>query len=252
MTLPGTADGNEKAGVRMLWEVFDWDPRQNVSRKLVEALRQRLMSQIEEARNLKNQILAVPLLHPQGEIDFDSSVWEKSADITSFGLTGKKRGAKASVDTSARVFHDSENLWIRVRCDDPSIGELSVCRGRAGVKEEVPEADHLEFYARDVRDWNAYYLFSLTPDGVWADLKGYDGSWNGEWRREERRTARGGWETFVKLPLKTISGDDTTRELKTLIWRECVPHGAVSRERSSWGGGSVHQPVTFGDMTLMR
>ena len=56
----------------------------------------------------------------------------------------------------------------------------------------------------------------------------------------------------MRIPLGTIGGDDTTRELKTLVFREYDKHGGNPSEYSSWGGGFVHQPATFGDVTLMR
>lgn len=221
------------------------------SRLLVEALRTRLMAQVEEARNLKNPMLTVPLLRPEGEVGFDSAIWAKGAEIASFCRTGRQREQAADVPTEARVFHDSDGLWLRVRCGDPKIADLPEYKGRPGVAEEVPEVDHLEVFVGDAKDSATYYLFAIVPGGVYADLKGYDESWNGPWRRETRRTADG-WEALVRIPLATVGGDETTRALKVLLWRDYEPHGGRGRSYSSWGGGSPHQSATFGDMTLMR
>jgi len=222
------------------------------SRKLVEALQKQLMAQIEEARNLKNPMLTVPLVRPEGKVGFDSAVWEKAAETEPFVKPTKKRDEPSAHPTRARVFHDSDNLWVKVVCEDAKIAELPVHKMRAPSGEEVPEADHVELFLCDPLEDGAYYLFSMTPEKVTADLKCYDEAWNGEWERDGRRTATG-WEVWFKIPLKTIHADnDKGNDLRMLITRDYIPHGGAPYENSSWGGGAPHFTAAFGDVKLMR
>jgi len=151
----------------------------------------------------------------------------------------------------AFAFHDSDNLWIKVVCADDRIAELPVYKPR-NAEEDVPEADHLELFVCDPTEDDAYYMFSLTPEKVTADLKGYAAAWNGAWSYDTRRTASG-WEAWFRIPLKTVHADnDRGNNLRMLVSRYYSAHGGNAFELSSWGGGPPHQTVTFGDVKLMR
>lgn len=225
------------------------------SRVLAERLRDRLMKFVEDAKNLKNPQVSLPLLRPQGEVTFDSAVWNSAADLGPFIKMTKARDKPSDFRTEVKMFHDSDNIRMRVVCDDPNVSALphvDVPSGRT-KNDYIPEADHLEIFFCDPIEDGKYYMFSVTPDDIAADLVGYDGAWNGEWTRTVKKTATG-WEVLLAFPLKTINANnDEGNDLKFLVLRQYDPHGErKGREYASWGGGVMHQTATFGDVKLMR
>ena len=223
------------------------------ARAMTEAFRDRFMPHVEKAKNMKNPSMQWPIVPVTGAVDWDSAVWEKGAEIDGFQkLYQKTRDVASFHPTNVRVFHDGRTLYIRARMEDPEIDKVLVPQIPGGRKEYIPESDHLELFFTDATDESKYYMFSLSPDGLWSDLLGSDGAWNCEWRRRARRTAKG-WEAIFEIPLLSIgAADGNHNDLKFLILREVNPHGSFGREYSSWGGGVMHQTFTFGDVKIVR
>lgn len=223
------------------------------SRGMVEAFQNRFMPLVKKAKELNNPSMQWPIVQVGGELDWDSPEWEKGAEIEGFKKAFLKTRDTDSVHpTNVRIFHDGRILHIRVKMTDPLIGDLVVPQVPGGRKEYIPESDHLELFFTDTADESRYYMFTLSPDGIWSDLCGYDGSWNCEWKRSARRT-KDGWEAMFHIPLMSIGAANGNRnELKFLILREFAPHGGKGREYSSWGGGVMHQTFTFGDVKIIR
>lgn len=223
------------------------------SRANLETLKSRLMPQIEDARNLKNPSLRVPLVRPKGAVTFDSPEWNEGTGAEGFLQVTKERDKPSDHLTRFRIFHDTESIFVKVVCDDRNAAAMPVYPGRKDMKEEVPRADHLEFFFGDPSADGVYYMLSLSPEKITADLKGYDGKWNGRWERDARRTATG-WEAWIKVPLSEINAlPQYGNDLKFLVLRDYMPHGdAKTEELSSWGGGRMHQIVCFGDIRIVR
>ena len=223
------------------------------SKVLAERLRDRLMGFIDEAAKLKNPMAQLPLVRPNRTPDFDDDIWERGTQLEPFTLVSKSdRSQKPKYATEARAFHDADRLHIRIRCEDPSLSALKRHEMPVGKTELIPEDDHVEIFVTDAAEEGAYYLFSLSPDGLSAEYKGYDGDWNGEWTHSARRRDDG-YDLLVSIPLKTIHADAASRDaFKLLILRQTHPHGETTRENSSWGGGWWHLVSTFGDVRLLH
>ena len=223
------------------------------SKVLAERLRDRLMGFIDEAAKLKNPMAQLPLIRSNRTPDFDDDIWERGTQLEPFTLVSKSdRSQKPKYATEARAFHDADRLHIRIRCEDPSLSALKRHEMPVGKTELIPEDDHVEIFVTDAAEEGAYYLFSLSPDGLSAEYKGYDGDWNGEWTHSARRRDDG-YDLLVSIPLKTIHADAASRDaFKLLILRQTHPHGETTRENSSWGGGWWHLVSTFGDVRLLH
>ncbi|MBR2839284.1 MAG: DUF4838 domain-containing protein [Kiritimatiellae bacterium] len=245
--------GRDKEIERLFAAAFaraDLNPK---SRANLETLKGRLMPQIEEARNLRNPSLRVPLVRVKGPVGFDSPEWSAAAASDDFLQVTKERSLPSAHRTSFRVFHDTERIFLKVVCEDRNIAAMPVYPGRGDMKEEVPRADHLEFFIGDPSSDGVYYMFSLSPEGVAADLRGYDCTWNCPWDRQARRTATG-WEAWIAVPFASVNAQPQHgNDLRLLVLRDYMPHGDVKcEELSSWGGGRMHQFVAFGDIRIVR
>ena len=220
---------------------------------LAERLRSRLMGFIGEAASLKNPMAQLPLVRPDTAPGFDDAVWERGALLEPFTLVSKTdRARPPKYATEARAFHDAERLHIRLRCADPSLAALKRHEMPAGKTELIPEDDHVEIFVTDATEEGVYYLFSVSPDNLAADYKGYDGDWKGEWKHRARHRDDG-YDILVSIPLATIHADAATRDaFKLLVLRQTHPHGETTRENSSWGGGWWHLVSTFGDIKLLH
>ncbi len=223
------------------------------SKILAERLRLRLMGFIDEAASLKNPMAQLPLMRPETAPGFDDSVWARGALLEPFALVSKTdRARPPKYATEARAFHDAERLHIRLRCADPSLAALKRHEMPVGKKELIPEDDHVEIFVTDAAEEGAYYLFSVSPDDLAADYKGYDGDWNGDWKHRARRRDDG-YDILLSIPLSTFHADAASRDaFKLLVLRQTHPHGETTRENSSWGGGWWHLVSTFGDVRLLH
>ena len=223
------------------------------SKILAERLRMRLLNFIAVAKALENPVAQLPLVRPDTAPGFDDAVWGRAAMLQPFTLVSKTdRGQRAKLQTESRLFHDADNLHIRIRCDDPSLSAMERHEMPPGKTEWIPGDDHVEIFVTDAVEAGAYYLFSVSPDGLTAEYKGYDGNWNGEWGKRVRRRDDG-YDIVLSIPLASFHADAATHDkFKFLILRETHPHGETKAENSSWGGGCWHLVASFGDVKLLH
>lgn len=217
---------------------------------LAERLRAQLMRFVAKAASLRTPMVQLPLVRIEADPDYDDAVWDRAAALDPFVRCVKSDGkTPAKKATEVRLFHDSDNLRLRVRCVDPDVAKIPKSVLPANEKELIVIGDHLELYLGDPLSEGGYYLFSVSPDDIaadWANGKGE--AWDGVWSHRARRTT-GGWEVLMTIPLKTIHADNAKgNDLKMLIIREADPFN----DSSSWGGGRHHQFATFGDVKLLR
>ena len=218
---------------------------------LTERLRARLLAFVDAANALKTPKAQLPLVRVEKEPDFDDAVWARGAALDPFVRCATDAGkAPAKKATEVRLFHDSDNIRLRIRCADPDIANVRRQSLQPGETESIVMGDHIELYLGDPLDEGGYYLFSVSPDDVAGDWakNGGGGAWNGTWTHRARRTTTG-WDVLMTIPLKTIRADNPKGNcLKMLVLRETEPFG----DSSSWGGGRHHQFATFGDVKLLR
>ena len=220
------------------------------ARVLTERLRRQLIKFVDAANALKTPKVQLPLVRVESDPGFDDAVWERGAALDPFVGCIKGDGkVPAKKATEVRLFHDSDNIHLRIRCVDPDIAKIRNPGLPTGAKEAIVQGDHLEVYLNDPLSEGGYYLFSVSPDDIAADwAKNGGGAWEGVWAHRARRTADG-WEVLLTIPLKTIHADNPKgNDLKMLIIREADPFD----DTSSWGGGRHHQFATFGDVKLLR
>lgn len=226
-----------------------------VSKEMVKRLSARFEEQVATAKSIKIPEISVPLLRPQGKVDFDNPVWKGAAKIDSFKKAYSKGNmVDASNPSDALLFHDSNTLYAYFRLFDKDIANMPFRVPPSGKENDfIPEADHMEIFICDPLQDGVYYMFAVDPNGVTADLKGYDDRWNCKWEREVRKLDDR-WEVIMRIPLESINASNAQGNvLKGLFLREYHKHGKDSqREYSSWGGGNHHQTITFGTIRLMR
>lgn len=228
--------------------------RHPASAEMVKRLRARFEEQVAAAKAIKTPEIALPLLRPQGNVDFANPVWKGAAKIEAFKKCYAKQETPAENPSEVRLFHDSDNLYFYMTFHDAKIADIKRQNPPQGrEKDFIPEADHIEIFLCDPLKDGIYYVFTADPFGTTAELQQYDYKWNGEWS-VRCRTLKDRWEVIAKIPLKTINADNPKGNLlKGLILRERHAHGAdKQREYSSWGGGNHHQTTTFGTLRLMR
>ena len=225
--------------------------RHPASAEMVKRLRARFEEQIAAAKAIKTPEIALPLLRPQGNVDFANPVWKGAAKIEAFKKCYAKQETPAENPSEVRL---SDNLYFYMTFHDAKIADIKRQNPPQGrEKDFIPEADHIEIFLCDPLKDGIYYVFTADPFGTTAELQQYDYKWNGKWS-VRCRTLKDRWEVIAKIPLKTINADNPKGNLlKGLILRERHAHGAdKQREYSSWGGGNHHQTTTFGTLRLMR
>ena len=226
-----------------------------VAKQLVKRLSDRFEFYVKAASEIKTPTLAVPLLRPEGKVDFNNKVWNSAAKIDNFIKAYGKNKIPSAHRTEALLFHDSNNFYMYLKLYDSNLSRLITQTPPAGKENDfIPGSDHVEIFLCDPQNDGIYYLFSIDPNGVKAELKGMDSSWNGNWERAVRKL-NDRWEMLVKIPLSTIHADNAKGNIiRGLILREYHNHGdkKIKREYSSWGGGNHHQTLTFGTFKLMR
>ena len=239
--------------IRALLDAAAAKPNHPKSAELAKRLRAQLLVFITEAENLKNPMAQLPLVRVEKDPDFDDAVWNRAADLGGFVKVSKAdRTQVPESKTEIRMFHDSDNIHMRLRCFDAAMKDRKRIVPPSGKKEFIPGCDHVEIYFSDPLADGAYYLFTVSPDDLTSELKGYDDQWNGVWRHRLRETPTG-YDIVFSLPLKTINANNAKgNDLKFLVLREIWAHGSVKRENTSWGGGGWHQFATFGDLKLLR
>ena len=224
--------------------------RHPTAKILTERFRVQMMKFVNAANALKNPKVQLPLVRVESDPGFDDAVWERGAALGPFVGCIKGDGkVPAKKATEVRLFHDSDNIRMRIRCVDPDVAKIRKSLLPTGAKESFVQGDHLEVYLGDPLSEGGYYLFSVSPDDITADwAKNGGAAWKGVWAHRARRMANG-WDVLLTIPLKTIRADNPKgNDIKMLIIRETDPF----EDSSSWGGGRHHQFATFGDVKLLR
>ena len=224
------------------------------SKVLVERLRTQLLDFIADAKSIKNPQIALPLVRVREAPNFDSPVWRQSAKFHPFTVVDRKdRSRVAKNATALSAFHDTKNLYMKLRCEDRCCGQIPAIPKSPDGKERTIVADHIEIFIDDPTKDGEYYLFGLAPDGQrfdWGKNSGLD--WNGEWDAKTRRYASC-WDAVIAIPFKTLNVDILKNDaIRLLVVREVHAHGDLATENTSWGGGGWHQRSTFGDVKLMH
>ena len=222
---------------------------------------------MDKAKNGKFVSMDVPFRKDAGlETSFDADFWDKVGGTGDLVVAdeGPDQGKPAKFRTTAKIVHDGENFYVRFDCWANDMKTLKGNVPTGDAVEQVPRGDVLEFYFGNAS--GVYYQF-FTDVGNGGDMKNdviydakvFDNTWNGSWTRKVKRYDDK-WVAIVKMPFKDIevnavqTGKVTFQVLrgKNYLTGKFNKKGQPisTREMSSWGGGWVHQPQTFGEIKL--
>ena len=231
-----------------------------VSRELIRRHRVRFEEWMKVAGSNKRVSQRVPYF-AGAEIKPDAACWQSAVKLAAFQVHGKK-GIPAKFRTDVRILHDMENIYIYFDNFADDAATLVPSQRKADGDEGFPRGDIMEFFIGDAKT-GVYYQFAFdVGNDVVYDGKVFDKTWNGKWERIiERKDDR--WIAVVKIPFSEIGVNpvenhklvflpvrgkyyDTERFDKKL--QKNV--SARIREMSSWGGGTVHEASSFGELVL--
>ena len=208
------------------------------------------------------------------EANFDEAAWEKAGSTGDFVMTcvdegggenGEDLSQKPRYRSTARLWHDRLNLYVRFDCWAPDMATFPPNERRPDGKEISPRGDIVEFYVC-AASVGTYYLMMLDRghddpklDCVY-DAKVMDSSWNANWERHTKRYDDK-WSAIVKIPFDSVGilAAQSGKVLFQAIRQKYFDTGKTNpkngkplrlREMSSWNGGYVHQIQNFGELVL--
>lgn len=176
--------------------------------------------------------------------NFITEPWNNAAKFPVFSIMSlPNRRAKYKTEVSA--FHNGKDLFLGIKCLDPDAKTFRVYPKVA--RDNFPKGEHLELFFCSNK--GAYYQLAWDISGTIYDALVSTTSWNGKWQVKIQRN-EDSWTSVVRMPLKDILLKQNGKEIvRALIFR-ARNNTATGRELSTWGGGTVHDTTTFGDMIL--
>lgn len=180
----------------------------------------------------------------------EDACWSKAAVIAPFLLPS---GGSVVVQTTVRVCHDTDNLYIGFQCDEPFAARMKkAVKDRDG---KVWEDDGVEVFLDLKHDHTSYYHLILTCANVQFDEinagQGCDSKWNGKWASA---VAEGPdfWSAEIRMPFKTLqaSASEPGKTWGVNFNRTRYAGGGVDLSNWSPTHGSAHAPLLFGDMVF--
>lgn len=198
---------------------------------------------------------------------FDAAFWDDVPGVGEFVVAdaGERHGKPPKFRTTAKLVHDGENFYVRFDCFAPDAKTLVANKPAGDAVEQVPRGDIVEFYFGNGATGTYWqFMFDVGNGGgragdVVYDAQVFDNTWNGSWTRAtQRRDDR--WIAIVKMPFRDVgaSAVQSGAILFQAIRGKYYDSDKLDRrgrpvrvrEMSSWGGGWVHQPQTFGELKL--
>lgn len=203
--------------------------------------------------NIPDNVIPVPsvsVTKTASSITIDGNMnedaWKNAAHIK---LQYDPEGDPVSVDTTAYVTYDSNNLYVAFKCEEPETNK---------IKESVVQRDGPTFYDDSVEIFVAptanrtdYYHLSTNTIGTMFDQKVMDPSWNASWKTATK-VGSDSWTTEFAIPFNSLGVSMPTQGS---IWtinftRNRTIDGNI--EYITWAVpyGSFHTPDRFGIITF--
>lgn len=192
----------------------------------------------------------------------DDAEWKTAGRMGPFEKY-QNPGIPATHQTEVLYCHDQENLYIGIRCHEPTMAKL-VSKERE-TDGDVFADDSLEIFIDSDNDEFTFYQLCFNADGSRFDMEcagaynygesifavSYDKKkvrnkeWNGAWKVVTSRQADR-WEAEVVLPFKTVG-----RNSDLWGWSVGRNRRTAEAETSSLKGiGFFHQPERFNKLLL--
>ena len=215
------------------------------SRKLIEKARDTFKFHLAAAKAESTTELNVPKLKctDYPGFDLESGIWSKAAVFPALKRLNN-RTADSTFPMTLKVFHDGRNLYLGTFVKkDPKTLNARLFK----VKDaSFPSGDHAEFFFVNRKD-KYYYHLAWDYLGSLYDAKLTDSKWNGPWEVRVQ-TGPDGWRSVAKIPLETLGMTllESNKLSSLLMITAANPQGR--NEASTWGGGKVHSPDSFGEL----
>ena len=140
----------------------------------------------------------------------DDAVWNTARPIGEFRQIDPELGAPCSEETEVRFLHDSDALYLYIRCADREPDKiLGTSRERDAL---LDVDDRVEIVFDTFHDRRNAFFFQINAEGSKGDAlitnnganfnKPWDGLWDGVARIDEH-----GWSAELALPFKTLAFD---------------------------------------------
>ncbi|MCE5314488.1 MAG: family 10 glycosylhydrolase [Armatimonadota bacterium] len=178
--------------------------------------------------------------------DLNDSAWQSAAKVA---LAYTNDGAPASVETTALLTYDDDNLYVAFQAVEPNMDKL---------KATVTKRDGPTFYDDSVEVFidpadmrRAYYHLSTNTLGTRFDQKVFDTNWNGEWL-SAAQTNSAGYTVEMAIPFSIfgISTPAHGTKMALNLTRNRTTSGSM--EYLTWAVlyGGFHNPDRFGTAIL--
>lgn len=253
-------EAGDEAACRAALEEAEKLAQHPISKELIRRIKVKFEEWMKVARNNNRVSQRVPFF-AGAELNPDADCWKSAVKLPAFQIHGKK-GEAAKFRTDVRVLHDMKNIYIYFDNFAEDAEKLVPSKKIAGNSETFPRGDIMEFFIGDSRTGIYYqFAFDVGNEAVY-DGKVFDATWNGKWERVIQRK-KDRWIAVVKIPFSEI-GVDPVKSHKLLFLpvrgkyyhserydkkqKKNVP--IYIREMSSWGGGTVHEASSFGELVL--
>lgn len=140
----------------------------------------------------------------------DDAVWASARPIGEFRQIDPELGAPCSEETEVRFLHDSDALYLFIRCADR---EPEKILGTSRERDAFLDVDdRVEIVFDTFHDRRNAFFFQINAEGSKGDAlitnnganfnKPWDGLWDGAARIDED-----GWSAELALPFKTLAFD---------------------------------------------
>ena len=131
----------------------------------------------------------------------DDAVWQQAPFASDFLQLDPVEGEAASEKTTVQVAYDEEGLYVGIRCyDSDPAGIVSRLTRRDGETEadwvSISLDPHLD---RQTGRFFTVYASGSVIDGIYADDRNKDETWNGVWEVETAIDAEG-WSAELHIP----------------------------------------------------
>jgi hypothetical protein len=178
----------------------------------------------------------------------DDPVWQAIRPLERFLPYATSGNASIQAATEVRVTYDDENLYLAVRCDEPT-PQLMRALGAARDDDQIWEGDSVDLFLSVGEEPAPYAHLILNPKNLpWDDLVGdgldrqvYDPVY-----RSATRIGENAWFIEMALPWKEIRipAPESGERHRANVCRQRIP----GREWSCWSQALDHftEPESFG------
>lgn len=189
-------------------------------------------------------------------LDFSGPAWVKAGQVDRFEIMGKSLQVMGldvheapENPTRLYVTRDARALYLGFECKDKDMANFQ--RQEAEEGPGWPQGDRVEIYlVGSIGDPEAYHHFVFNAAGVRGESKERRAAIPRKGWEVKTRVEADGWLAVVKIPYELL-GDSSREGLRGLFFRDYHPHAKGGSERSTWGGGALHNPAAFGDLIFI-